>query len=158
MRGKRTVFTTIKSLIEADSTFKQFDLFFDQFRRHEEGAINSIKFPACFAQFTETEWISRVAKHQQGQGVVTLHLGDKWQDRDATRILTLEERLAALLHGHQDENVQLERIREGQGIDYEKTFVWSVDYHFTVVDNVAMTTLSPQEPPITLEVDETFTS
>lgn len=153
--GKRLAFERIKTAVEAQGYFKTFDLFNGQFETEAQGQTNPIKEPALFMEFGEIRWQSRSRKVQQGEGILTFHIGRKWKNQDPARIFDMEEKLTELFQGFEDDHLSLERLEDRQDTSMVEWGLWSVNYAAAFKDEIATPSLNLVDPSLGLshEVD-----
>lgn len=134
MSLKKEIFLTIKNKIDADfkDDVKTFRLFNDQFENEEEE--NAFPYNAVFLQYENIDYGPTTAGSQQGDILLTLHVGFETMEDDDLRIFDLLDKLFLMMT---DLNIGMTRIREVQDISHDNIQVWTQSYKVTQIDDTA---------------------
>ena len=131
---KRDVYLTIKQKIEDDfrDDVKTFRLFNNQF--DNENVENAFLYPAVFAQYENIDYVSTTNGSQQGDLLLTLHVGFHSLKTEDLEIFALLDKLFLMMT---DLNCGFTRVRETQDIDHDNIQVWQQSYKLVMKDDTA---------------------
>lgn len=116
----------------------QFNLWNNQLTKLKEGNINPVRFPAVFVQF-ENSYDQLSAGRQHIDGIFVLNICMESLRFDDEKILLFKDYVYQTLayelpkHGFQD----FYRNFEVQDTDYDNLIVWSQEYSYSYIDDVA---------------------
>ncbi len=129
---KRDVYLTIKQQIEEDlvGDVKTFRLFNNQFDR--ENVENAFLYPAVFCQYENIDYVSTTNGSQQGDLMLTLHVGFHSLKTEDLEIFALLDKLFLMMT---DLNCGFTRVRELQDIDHDNVQVWQQSYKLVMRDD-----------------------
>jgi hypothetical protein len=152
---KKDTYLTIKAKIDADfkEDVKTFRLFNNQF--DNEKKENAFAYPAVFVQYEVIDYIPTTNGSQQGDLVLTFHVGFQSLKTEDLAILDLLDKLFIMMT---DLRCGFTRIREEQDIDHDAVQVWKQSYKITMTDDTAnihnrrKTTLTVTDVDVTKEV------
>lgn len=135
MSLKKDIFLTIRKKLKEKAfkdDVKTFGLFNDQFMNEEEE--DPFLYSAVFLQYENIDYGATTAGSQQGDILLTLHVGYESLDSEDLGIFDLLDKLFLMMT---DLNIGMERIREVQDINFDAVQVWTQSYKVTQIDDTA---------------------
>lgn len=131
---KRDVYLTIKNKIEADlrDDVKTFRLFNNQFDREAEES--AFLYPAVFVQYENIDYIPTTGGSQQGDLLLTFHVGVESLKTEDLAVFELLDKLFLMMT---DLNCGFTRVNETQDIDHDNIQVWQQSYKLVMKDDTA---------------------